>query len=185
MALKKLPYKRLRHLVGLHLSTKEDPATQKLIDELGTTKKRGYLTKAELITVCRWKSARAIKQIRRNREETIKKITRRAFATRSERKKLELLRSLNGVGVPMVSAILMLTNPSRYGVIDIRVWQLLFKMGTVSKKPKGVGFDFRQWYRYLKILRYFAKMYNVGARDVERTLFRVHRQYQRGRLYAR
>ncbi len=183
MALKKLPYKRLQHLIGLHLSTKEGPKTQKLIDELTMARQRGYLTKPDLIKICHWKSPRAIKHIRRNRESSIKKLTKAAFSTRSEQKKLSLLTSLCGVSVPMASAALMLTNPQRYGVIDIRVWQLLYQMGTVNTNADGVGFTFKQWYRFLKILRYFAQKYKVGARDIERTLFRVHALHQKGRLY--
>ena len=85
----------------------------------------------------------------------------------------------------MASSILMLTNPNRYGVIDIRVWQLLFKMGSVTRNPEGIGFDFKQWYRYLMIIRHFANKYGVGARDVERTLFRVHARYQEATLYKK
>ncbi len=185
MALKKLPFKRLQSLMGTHLSTKENTSTQKTINELFLAKKRGYLTKAELVKICRWKASRAIKHIKRNREETIIKITTSVFKSRSERRRLELLTSLYGVSVPMASSILMLTNPNRYGVIDIRVWQLLFEIGSVKKNPKGIGFDFKQWYRYLMIIRHFAKKYNVGARDIERTLFNVHRLYQKGPLYAK
>ena len=83
----------------------------------------------------------------------------------------------------MASAILTAVDPKRYGVIDIRVWQLLYKMKTVSKKPSGVGFQFNNWYQYLMIIRYFAKKYNVTARDIDRTLFRVHSLYQSGNLY--
>jgi len=35
-----------------------------------------------------------------------------------------------GVSVPMASALLTLLDPKRYGVIDIRIWQLLHRMGT-------------------------------------------------------
>lgn len=185
MPLKKLPHKRLQDLIGVHLSPKEWPPTQMVIDELSAVMKRGYLTKAELVKVCRWKSARAIRQIRRNHPDTIRRITGAAFATRSEQKKLLLLRQLYGVSVPMASAILTLTNPGRYGVIDIRVWQLLYKMGSVQTNAGGVGFNFRQWDRYLTILRSFARRYKVGARDIERTLFIVHTLYQKGTLYNR
>ncbi len=173
----------MQHLIGFHLSTTEDPATQKIINQLSSAMERGYLTKPQLVKVCRWKSPRAIKHIRRNREKTIKRITKAAFGTRSEQKKLDFLTRLSGVSIPMASSILMLTNPQRYGVIDIRVWQLLYKMGTVTANPDGVGFDFKQWYRYLMIIRYFARKYKVGARDIERTLFNVHGLYQKGTLY--
>jgi hypothetical protein len=88
------------------------------------------------------------------------------------------------VSVPMASAILMLLYPKRYGVIDIRVWQLLYKIGTVTKNPKGIGFSFANWYQFLKVIRYFAKEFGVTARDVERALFVAHKKYQKGRLYT-
>jgi len=183
VSLKKLPYRRLQHLIGIHISKREDPATQNVMDQLSSAMERGYLTKPELVTVCRWKSSRAMKHIRSNRERTIKEITKAAFATRSERKKLALLTMLNGVSIPMASSILTLTNPRRYGVIDIRVWQLLYTMGTVTTNPDGVGFDSQHWFRYLTIIRSFARRYKVGARDIERTLFNVHVLYQKGTLY--
>ena len=83
----------------------------------------------------------------------------------------------------MASAILMLLQPRRYGVIDIRVWQLLYAMGAVTKKSSGVGFNFNNWYQFLMIIRYFAKKLGVGARDIERSLFLAHREFQKGPLY--
>jgi hypothetical protein len=183
MPLKPLPYNRLQHLIGLHLTTKEDPETQLIINSLSNVKKRGFLTKPELVKICRWKSPRGIRYVRSNREDKIRKITKAAFSTRSEQRRLSWLTNLNGVSVPMASAILMLTNPKRYGVIDIRVWQLLYKMGSVDTNADGSGFSFKQWYRFLKIITYFAKKYKVSARDIERTLFKVHQRYQRGKLY--
>ena len=185
MALKKLSYKRLPHLIGVHLSTNEWPATQEVIEELSASRKRGYLTKPDLVNVCRWKSARAIRHIQRNHPGTIRRVTKSVFATRSEQKKLSLLTTLHGVGIPMASALLMLTNPRRYGVIDIRVWQLLHKTGTVSTNETGIGFHYKEWSRYLTILRFYAGKYNVGARDIERTLFQVHQLQQQGTLYGR
>jgi hypothetical protein len=185
MPLLPLPNPRLQPLIRTHLSRKEDSETQKLIEELAVVRKRGFLTKPELEKICRWKSARVIKLICSNNEEKIKNITKSTFAARSEQKKLELLRKLRGVSVPMASAILTLTNPKRYGVVDIRVWQLLYKLRVVESKPGGIGFDFNHWHQFLMILRYYAKKYYVKARDVERTLFNLHKKYQRGRLYKK
>ena len=185
MGLKNIPYKKIQSLIGIHLSTKEFPKTQQLILELKNVKRRGYLKKSELVKICRWKSPRAIRRIESNTTDIIRRKSQAAFMTRSEKKKLELLTSLNGVSIPMASAILMLTNPIRYGVIDIRVWQLLYNMKTVTKNANGVGFNFNNWYQYLMILRYYAKMYEVSARDIERTLFKVHFKYQKGNLYKK
>jgi hypothetical protein len=84
----------------------------------------------------------------------------------------------------MASSILMLLNPKRYGVIDIRVWKFLHELGTVSKNASGVGFTFRNWYQFLMIVRYFANKFDCNARDVERALFEAHKVYNPGPLYG-
>ena len=55
-------------------------------------------------------SPRTIHFIKGNSEARVRRATRRAFATRSERKRLEALLELRGVSVPMASALLMLLN---------------------------------------------------------------------------
>jgi hypothetical protein len=65
------------------------------------------------------------------------------------------------------------------------VWQVLHAIGTVSKKPTGVGFNFANWYQFLMIVRYLAKKLGVKARDVEWALFVAHQDYQKGRLYRK
>jgi hypothetical protein len=83
----------------------------------------------------------------------------------------------------MASAILTLVDPNRYGVLDIRVWQLLFAIDSVRTNPRGVGFSFENWYDYLRRLRYHAREIGVSARTIERTLFEYHREVQQGKLY--
>jgi hypothetical protein len=183
MGLKKIPHSKVGILLTHYLSTKEDAETAALIRELRQARVRRYLTRDDLEKVCRWKSARTIHLIKKNSIARIRTATRRAIATRSERRRLEGLTSLNGVSVPMASAILTLLYPRRYGVLDIRVWQLLYAIGAITKKPGGVGFDFSNWYQFLMIIRYFAKKLDVGARDIERSLFLAHRAYQSGTLY--
>jgi hypothetical protein len=184
MALKTIPYAKVSVLIKDCLSTEEDEETLDLIRRLRQVRARGYLTRGELEAVCRWKSARAIQHIKSNSLSEVRTATRRALATKSERRRLAELTALRGVSVPMASSILMLVDPKRYGVIDIRVWQLLHAIGAVTKKPAGIGFDFNNWYQFLMIVRHFAKKFNVKARDVERTLFYAHQEYQKGSLYA-
>jgi hypothetical protein len=184
MGLKNIPYQTASLLIRDCLSTEEGEETVDLIRRFRPVRARGYLTRSELEAVCLWKSARAIQHIRSNSPSQIRTATRRALSTRSERRRLEELMLLRGVSVPMASSILMLVDPRRYGVIDIRVWQLLHAIGAVTKKPAGVGFGFNDWYEFLLILRHFAKKFNVNARDIERTLFSAHQKYQKGRLYA-
>ena len=183
MSLRRPPYNRVAPLIKDYLSTKEWEDTAPLIRQLRPARKRGHLTPSELVTICRWKSPRALQLIKSNSPFRVRNATRRALATRSERRRLEILIELNGVSVPMASAILTLLNPKRYGVIDIRVWQLLHAVGTVTKNPSGVRFSFKHWYQFLMIIRYFAKRFGVNARDIERTLFLAHKEYQKGKLY--
>jgi hypothetical protein len=42
---------------------------------------------------------------------------------------MEHLLALDGVSVPVASAILTLLDPRRYGVLDIRAWQMLSMLG--------------------------------------------------------
>jgi len=183
MPLKRIPYRNLTSLIKRYLSRREELETRDLIKHLSVVRPRHYLKKSELVEICLWKAPRAIHHIKSNSEDKIIEISRKVFNTKSEKKKVINLTRLSGVSVPMASSILMLTNPQRYGVIDIRVWEVLFQMGSVKTNPKGNNFNFKEWYRYLMIIRHFANKFRVKARDIERTLFKVHKKYQKGRLY--
>jgi len=67
-------------------------------------------------------------------------------------------------------------------VIDVRVWRVLLSIKAVRKNPKGVGFNFKNWYTYLCKLRHHAKELGVPVRAVELTLFYYHRKTQKGIL---
>src|SRR5262249_50230505 len=81
------------------------------------------------------------------------------------------------------SAILTLVEPRRYGVLDIRAWQLLFERGCVRTKPSGVGFGVDHWLEYLGVLRVLAAALGVSVRRVGLTLYELHPARQEGRLY--
>jgi hypothetical protein len=65
----------------------------------------------------------------------------------------------------------------------IHLWQVLYGIGTVTKKPGGVNFTFANWYQFLMVVRYVAKQLGVKARDVERAPFVAHKDHQKGKLY--
>jgi hypothetical protein len=174
---------RLEPLIRRHLSTEEDEGTARLCRELRAARKRGYLRRSELEAVCRWKSPRAIHHVRANTGNQVRAATGRALRTRNEERRIEALLQLKGVSVPMASAVLTLVNPRRYGVIDIRVWQLLHEHGAVTRNSEGVGLSSNNWQQFLAVIRRFARKLRVKARDVERTLFDAHRARQKGRLY--
>jgi hypothetical protein len=91
--------------------------------------------------------------------------------------------ALPGVSVATASAILTLIDPRRYGVLDIRCWQILFSIRSVAGNERGRAFTVSQWEQYLERLRGHARALDVSARMIEYTLFHCHRRLQRGRLY--
>jgi hypothetical protein len=183
MALKKLKYSSLEDVLDREPIAQEGLDTAKIIQRLKHVRMDGQLSRREFLDVCYWKSPRSVHHCKRNSTESIASISRKVFSTRSEKKRIELLTSLHGVSIPTASAILTLTNPARYGVIDIRVWQVLYRLGSVNQNARGQGFSFEQWYRYLRILSEQARRLRTPVRLIELTLFKFHQRHQRGTLY--
>ena len=183
MPVRRPRYATLAVLLRRELVRDEHPATAALVRELAGVRARGAFTRAEFVRMCRWKSPRAVRLWRANSPARVGTVSRAVLATRSERRRMELLTGLRGVGVPMASAILTLIDPRRYGVLDIRAWQLLFAIRSVTANRRGQGFTIDQWEQYLAALRLHARRLKVSARTVEYTLFECHRKLQRGTLY--
>lgn len=177
-------YSNVEELIEENLIDKEESGDQELIDGLKQVREKGHLTKEEFIRICMWKSARPKQLYLSNSEEEIMSISKEVFSTESEELKIALLTKLKGVSIPVASSILTLTNPQDYGVIDIRVWQILYLYGEVNSKPSGQGFNLNDWLTYLNKLREYAKKFNTSVRRIEISLFYYHRKNQEGRLYG-
>jgi hypothetical protein len=160
--------------------------TRPLIAALSHVREQGFFTFDQFWRMCCWKEPRQRKRRywQANSEEDVQAISRATFVTADEDERMALLDSLKGVGVPVASAILTLTDPARYGVIDIRVWQVLHLYDEVAHTPEGVGLGRGHWGEYLPILRRYAADLGVTVRGVERALFAYHRENQVGRLYG-
>lgn len=180
----KKQYATIEELLANELDDrKEGIETLSLMKKLKSAEIRGYFTKDEFLAMAMWKSPRPKRKYEINSEANIKGVSEKVFATRFEKRKIDLLTSLSGVSIPVASAILMLIDPKNYGVIDIRVWQILYLYGSVKVKPSGTNFNFKNWYNYLMKLRYYARKFKVKTRDIEITLFFHHRKMQDGTLY--
>lgn len=184
MAVGIIPYVSLAELLAREPIAAEDSPTAKIIKRLKHVRVDKELSRGEFLDICYWKSPRGIRRCERNSATRVEQTTQKAFATKSEERKIELLTSLEGVRTPTASAILTLTDPMNYGVIDIRVWQLLHQLKSVAANPKGQNFTFQQWYHYLQILRHHSRRLNVPTRLIELTLFTFHRDHQVGSLYG-
>lgn len=176
-------YSTIEDLIRNELNTDEDTETLNLINSLAGVRKRGYFNKEEFLKMGMWKSPRPKQKYLKNSEVEVISISEKALATKFEKRKIEFLGKLHGVLIPTASAILTLIEPQNYGVIDIRVWQVLYLYGSVKDRPDGTNFDFKNWYNYLMKLRYYAKKFKVSVRDIERTIFYHHKNIQDGNLY--
>ena len=183
MPLKAVPYRSLRTLLRRELRREEHAETAALIRRLAHVKRRGRFTRAEFLAMCRWKSPRSRRHYERCSGETIRRVSSAVLGTRSEHERMIRLIELPGVSVATASAILTLIDPRRYGVLDIRCWQLLFRIRSVAGNERGRAFTVSQWEEYLERLRGHARALGVSARMIEYTLFHCHRRLQRGRLY--
>ena len=179
----RVPYRDLSALLRAVPIRVEDPATAALIRRLAPARKAGVFDRQAFLAMCRWKSPRAVRHYRRHSAATIRRVSRAVLATRDESQRLALLTGLGGVSVPTASAILTLLEPRRYGVLDIRVWQLLHAIGAVRARPAGRGFTAAHWAEFLVLLREQARAHGVSTRAIEWTLFGYHQRVQTGRLY--
>lgn len=178
----KKEYSNIEELIRNKLVRAEHGPTRLLISKLRHVRRHGYYTKREFLQMCRWKSPRPLRLYRSNSKDRIRLVSKKVFATQFEKRRVELLTSLSGVSIPVASAILMLTDPKNYGVIDIRAWQLLYLYGSVKTKPAGKDFSVGDWYTYLVKIRYFARDLDATARQIEHTLYEYHKTIQEGTL---
>jgi thermostable 8-oxoguanine DNA glycosylase len=179
----KKSYTDLTQLIKENLDTPETKEALNLIEELKDVKIKGFLSPKQFYDVVMWKTPRPKNHYLSNPEEQIKELSREVLLSNSDDEKVKLLTSLNGVSIAVASSLLTIIDPEHYGIIDIRVWQLLHLYEEVKTKPKGQGFNLEDYKNYLSILRKYAQQFNVNVRDIERIFFFHHKKIQEGNLY--
>lgn len=173
-------------LLSVCLVHDEYPETAPLITSLSHVWEIGFFTRSEFLSMCKWKKPRERRRQNwaSNTEDEVQALSAKAFGAPDEARRILHLCRLRGVGIPVASAFLALTDPERYGVIDIRVWQLLALYQHVDYDVDGRTLQLLQWLDYLDKIRLWAGELNVSVRTVERTLFQHHRDIQTVPLYS-
>jgi hypothetical protein len=133
-----------------------------------------YITGSELEQILVWKLDKQIgrqREIRKsNSEKAIQEISKLAFAECDVNDEYETeirvgaLSLLKGVEIPIASAILALVLPSKYAVIDFRVWHQLFDE---TKESFSMG-DYK---KYLHIIREIAKELNKTCQEIDMAIW--------------
>lgn len=168
----------LERIIKYYQEYKDD--IPELLERGKRAKRQGYFSKQDFVEICMMKSARPKKHYQSNHPATIRKATSEALRTKYEKRKISKLCELKGVNIPVASTLLTAIDPKFYGIIDIRVWQALFWLGILNKKPSGVNFNEKDWYTYLTRLRYWAEKLDISVRRLEVTLFHFHKDFLQG-----
>jgi hypothetical protein len=124
----------------------------------------GAHSRANLITIFDWKTnGRGRKRLCANTDIEIADALRIAVEAKTERASVAVLCGLNGVAVPVASAILTAIDPNRYTIIDFRALEALGYTGS----DRTINF----YLGYLSKCRDLAKEYKVSLRDFDRALW--------------
>ena len=126
---------------------------------------RGYYTREEFVTVCRWKTPRSGPLVAENSADVVEALTRAALNdTSRERQRLDALRSLRGVEWATASVLLHLAYPERYPILDKRA---LHALGVRSP----ASYSFRFWEAYVTAWLQLAGRAGVDGRTLDQALW--------------
>ncbi|RAN96518.1 hypothetical protein [Micromonospora noduli] len=123
---------------------------------------RGYYNRRDLLEVVRWKSPRSTTYVDRNSDSDIEDVTRMALAA-PQRLRHRVLSLLNGVGVPIASALLTVCEPSVFTVIDYRAIETLRAHGELGRRSS--------YTRYLEVCSALADRVETDLRTLDRALW--------------
>ena len=134
-------------------------------------RKMGYLRKPDFIRLCRWKTPRSRRHVRKNSDAFIRAVTATAFSSADERLRIEVLTLLDGVDWPTASVILHFGHRDPYPILDVRaVWSL-----GIDKPPK---YDFRFWQAYTRFCRTLSKKSSRSLGTLDRALWQYSKENQ-------
>jgi len=151
----------------------DDAETQDLKERIRKAMERrdpAYLNYDEFDQILEWKlkgqRGRTERLRQGNTEDIIQVVTSVALNIEHDDNDYELelrvnlLRSLRGVEVPVASAVLALVYPNMYAVIDFRVWRQLFQ-------EEKRDFNIRDYKRYIQRIRELAEQLRWPCQEVD------------------
>lgn len=117
-----------------------------------------------------WKSPRPKRYYERNSDAFIRQVTKHAFQASDGRLQLHILMALEGVGVPVASAILHFAFPDTYPIMDVRVLRTLRRAG-LWRRDEARSFTTAGWLEYVQSMREHSQEVQVDLRDLEKALW--------------
>ena len=139
----------------------------------------GDFTRANLIQIFKWKTgARGESRLEKNSDQDIADALKLAtMDAKTDRAAMAVLMGLNGVLVPVASAILTAIKPERYTIIDFRTLEAL------NIKQPYLTIDF--YLDYLDECRRLASEQEVSLRTLDRALWRWSKEQEFSALHQK
>jgi hypothetical protein len=136
--------------------------------------RRGHYTRREFLDVCRWKSGRTLHLAEANSVDVVEETTKLVFERADESIRVGALCSLEGVGVPIASALLFFAFPEDYPILDRRA---LESLGVAARTQYSRAF----WLEYLAACRKLARQHGAPIRVLDKALWQHSKERARGR----
>jgi hypothetical protein len=133
--------------------------------EAGRRIREGEFTRSNLLEIVSWKSNRRAGLITHNSDQEIADALQLALLAKEARSAFAVLTGLEGVALPMASAILTAIDQAKYTVIDYRALEALSVPDADYYK---LDFYLRH---YLPACKRLAAEHNVNLRTFDRTLW--------------
>jgi hypothetical protein len=110
-------YSDIQSLLSACVVHDEYPDTAPLITSLSHVHATSYFIRSEFLTMCKWKEPRERRRQNwaSNTEDEVRTLSAQAFGAPDEARRILYLCRLRGVGIPVASAFLALTDPEHYG----------------------------------------------------------------------
>lgn len=141
---------------------------QRVLDIVGPrVRERGCYDRSDLMEVGQWKSPRAKRRLESNTDDMIRDITAAAFAAPLPIQH-RILTLLNGVKVPMASALLTIWHPNEHTVIDVRAVESLVALGEI---PDSAPDKYPPYMDYLAVCKAISKRLSCDLRTLDRALY--------------
>jgi hypothetical protein len=167
----RFPIKEIKHWASRY-AYEDDVPILRIGEEV---QKRGHYTRKEFLTLARWKSARNIRHCEANAPDEVEYATRIALSpeNRFERLRIGILDCLEGVDMPMASALLHFGHKDHYPILDFRA---LWSLG-LDRRPAYYSFDL--WMSYVEYCRELRKRAGTTMRTLDRALWQYSKDHQK------
>ncbi len=137
--------------------------------------KNHYLTPEHFLAIIVWKSNRSktkvIKGIQKQ-TRSIEEITRDVYEageSQDKYRQIEILKDIDGIGIPIASAILTVLYPDDFTVADYRVAAALEKI--MGEKIRNPANSVKAYRAYINICLDIGKKNHLSLRNVDRALW--------------